>query len=393
LAAAAHLKAANVEVAFYGRAMEFWKNQMPAGMVLRSPWDASHISDPTRFFTLDSYHEKRGIEKSARVSRERFIEYGMWFQRLAAPGLDNRYIRRIDKEGTRFRLLLEDGASFYANRVIVATGIAPFAHRPVAFDHLPPDLVSHAYDHHDFTRFAGKRVAVVGGGQSGLECAALLSENGAEVELIIRAASVRWLHAREILRHPWNPFRTLLFHPTDVGPPLLTQVSARPDWFRLLPNALQGGFAYRCIRPAGAAWLRPRMGKVRITMKRSIDSATDTGGRLCLSLNDGTMRSFNHVVLATGYRVDILRYPFLPAKLTGQIQCTGGYPELNEGFECSIPGLHFLGAPAATSFGPLMRFVSGTAYSAAAVTRCVTGEAKRGPSWRTGCRLPHPQEW
>ena len=32
-----------------------------------------------------------------------------------------------------------------------------------------------------------------------------------------------------------------------------------------------------------------------------------------------------------------------------------------------MPGLHSLGAPAAASFGPLMRFVSGAGYAARAV--------------------------
>jgi len=32
-----------------------------------------------------------------------------------------------------------------------------------------------------------------------------------------------------------------------------------------------------------------------------------------------------------------------------------------------VPGLHFLGAPAALSYGPLMRFVAGTGYASAAL--------------------------
>jgi len=41
-----------------------------------------------------------------------------------------------------------------------------------------------------------------------------------------------------------------------------------------------------------------------------------------------------------------------------------GYPVLKRGLECSIPGLHFLGKPAAWSFGPLVGFVSGTEFAA-----------------------------
>src|SRR5262249_2339760 len=158
-----------------------------------------------------------------------------------------RYVVTIDKQPTRFRLLLDDGETCYAERVIIATGIGAFAHRPATFDRLPPELVSHACDHRDLGRFNGKRIAVVGGGQSAIERPVLLSENGAEVELLVRAAKLRWLRPRQVLRHPRNPFRTLFFHPTDVGPALFTQISARPQWFRLLPYRMQERFARRCI--------------------------------------------------------------------------------------------------------------------------------------------------
>jgi hypothetical protein len=74
------------------------------------------------------------------------------------------------------------------------------------------------------------------------------------------------------------------------------------------------------------------------------------------------------VLLGTGYRVDITRYRFL-AELLDAIQRVGGYPVLGRGFESSVPRLHFLGAPAAWSFGPIMRFVSGSWYSCRALAR------------------------
>jgi pyridine nucleotide-disulfide oxidoreductase len=392
LSAAAHLRFANVSVAVFGRAMDFWQNHMPAGMLLRSPWEASHFSDPLRCLTLDSYYAQRRLEKDEPIALETFVQYGKWFQQTVAPDLDRRYIVTVEKQPTRFRLLLEDGDSCYAERVIIATGIGSFAHRPAMFDCLPPELVSHACDHRDLSRFNGKYVAVIGGGQSALESAALLAENGAEVELIVRAPKIRWLHAREVLRHPWNPLRKLFFHPTDVGPALYTQISARPPWFRLLPPGLQGRFAQRCIRPAGAAWLKHRFGPVHVTTQRSVVAAQPVGERLSLRLTDGSQRNVDHLLLATGYRVDILRHGFLPASLGKQIEGSGGYPELTSGFECSVPGLHFLGAPAAASFGPLMRFVSGSAFAAAALTRCVTGEKTlQKTPWRTGWRLSNPQ--
>ena len=51
------------------------------------------------------------------------------------------------------------------------------------------------------------------------------------------------------------------------------------------------------------------------------------------------------------------------------IRLAGGYPVLGAGLESSVPGLHFVGAPAAYSFGPVMRFVVGSWYAAPAIAR------------------------
>jgi cation diffusion facilitator CzcD-associated flavoprotein CzcO len=252
LAAAAHLRAANVETAVFGRTMEFWKHNMPAGMLLRSPWHASHIAGIDGL-TLDNFYREEGMQPSEPVSLRWFIEYGSWFQRRAAPELDERRVTRLEKRGDGFHLSLEDGGSLMARRVVIATGIGSFAYKPEVFDHAPRELASHSADHVDLRRFEGKSVVIVGRGQSALESAALLAECGAAVELIARTPDIRWLHAREILRSSWNPLRRLFFHPTDVGPALFTQIAARPEWFQRIPAQWQPWFGYRCIRPAGAA--------------------------------------------------------------------------------------------------------------------------------------------
>ena len=42
LAVAAHLKAANIATHVLGDPLSFWRDHMPKGMKLRSPWIASH---------------------------------------------------------------------------------------------------------------------------------------------------------------------------------------------------------------------------------------------------------------------------------------------------------------------------------------------------------------
>jgi hypothetical protein len=167
----------------------------------------------------------------------------------------------------------------------------------------------------------------------------------------------------------------LLFAPAEVGPAGVSRLVSAPDWYRRQPRALQDRLSVRSLRPAGAAWLVPRLEQVKITLGRSVTEATASRGgkHVELRLDDGQLRSCDHVLLATGYRVDISAYPFLPGSLLERIARAGGYPKLDRGFQSSVPGLHFLGAPSAWSYGPLMRFVAGTEFAAPVLTRAILG--------------------
>lgn len=376
LSAAAHLRSiGGLEVRVFGECMSFWERNMPAGMLLRSYWDGSHISDPHDEFTLDRYQAARGVALPRPVRLDDFVGYGRWVQRHVANPLDPRRITRLEPATKGFRLSLEDGDSLSAQRVVIATGIASYVRRPPQFNGLPPSLVSHSSEHCDLRPFAGKRVAVVGGGQSALESAALLREAGAEVEVLVRAPIVHWLRHGSPL-HAWlhadgNLLGKILYPPSDIGPPGINWLVDKPDLFKRLPMALQERFARRAIRPAGAGWLRPRMDGAAITIGRLVTSAKPIGQQVRVGLDDGTERQVDHVLLATGYRVDVSRCSFLAPELLASLRLVDGYPQLTAGFEASVPGLHFVGAVAAGSFGPLMRFVAGTKYASTALARCI----------------------
>jgi NADPH-dependent 2,4-dienoyl-CoA reductase/sulfur reductase-like enzyme len=227
-------------------------------------------------------------------------------------------------------------------------------------------------------------VLVVGGGQSALECAALLQESGARAEVAVRDDHVHWLHGGKYQRM-LGRYARLVYAPTDVGPMGLSRLVAVPDLFRRLPRRGQDPLAYRSIRPAGAAWLPPRLTEVPIRLGRSVVSATARDGQVHITFADGDTQTVDHLLFGTGYRVDITRYPFLAAGLTARIRRAGGYPVLGRGMESSVPGLHFLGAPAAWSFGPILRFVSGGWYTSRALVRTIAG-----PSRLPGAAVPAP---
>jgi FAD-dependent urate hydroxylase len=349
-------------------------------MLLRSPLAGSHLSDPAHTLTLAAYQAASGNHISAPLPLSRFIDYGRWFQCRAVPNLDRRKVRRVESETAGFRLTLEDGEAWKARRVIVAAGIVPFARRPPEFKAVPCSLASHSCDHSDLSGFAGRKVVVIGAGQSALESAALLHEMGCGVEVLVRAALIHWLWRTSWI-HTWPPASRLLYAPPDVGQAGVSHLVARPNWFRRLPREIQNRLAVRAIRPAGAAWLKPRTQHVPITTGRTVVSAVPAGQRIVLKLNDGSERCADHLLLATGYRVDISGYPFLPAELLSSIRRVNGYPRLDDGFESSVCGLHFLGAPAAWSFGPLMRFVAGSEFAARALTRKILRQGCGRDGW------------
>jgi len=375
LSAAAHLRAVKgLEVRVFGEPMSFWERHMPVGMRLRSPWAASHLADPNRSLTLEAYQSACGNHLSAPIPLSRFIEYGRWFQHRAVPETEARKVLRIEPGAAGFRVSLDSGEECTARRVVIAAGIVPFAWRAPEFDSVPTQYASHSCDQRDLRHFARRRVAVIGGGQSALESAALLHEAGAEVEVIARQPRIHWLD-RSAKLHRLGLVSRLMYHPSDVGPAGVSQLVGRPNLFRRLPRRLQELLGVRSIRAAGAAWLQPRLRDVPISTGRSVISAAPAGDRVTLKLQDGTERRVDHVLLATGYRVDIARYSFLSEDLLKSIRRIDGFPQLDAGFETSMAGLHFLGAPAAWSFGPLMRFVAGTSFAARALTLRIAGEA------------------
>jgi pyridine nucleotide-disulfide oxidoreductase len=371
LSSAAYLRSAGIEARVFGEPMAFWENQMPAGMCLRSNWGASHIADPKQELTLDAYCRQNGNHVSKPIPLDRFVDYGRWYQSQAVRDLEKRNVASIDTDAGGFKVCMADGEEFTARRVVVAAGISAFAARPAEFAGIPSSLASHTSEHKDLRTFAGRRVAIIGAGQSALESAALLKENGIQVEVIARAKTLNWvgLHAR---LHHLGLISKMMYSTRDVGPAGISRLVAMPHVFRRFPRSFQERTAYRAIRPAGAGWLQARIADVPITLGRRVKSAAIAGSQLRLQLDDAAERLVDHALLATGFRVDVARYPFLSPSLSKQLKIVNGFPVLKRGLESSIPGLHFVGKPAAWSFGPLLGFVSGAEFASNELVRCMS---------------------
>jgi len=139
--------------------------------------------------------------------------------------------------------------------------------------------------------------------------------------------------------------------------------------------------------PAGAWWVRDRVeGKVNIRTGCEIISARAEGGRLLLRVREQDKGEFelrtDHLVAGTGYKVDVDRLPFLDQDLRARIDRIERAPRLNRHCESSVSGLYFVGVMSAMSFGPLFRFVAGTAYTGPALSRHLARAVAREASAR-----------
>lgn len=376
LSTAAHLEARGLRVAIFGKPLELWREKMPQGMFLRSHWWATNLSDP---------HKKYGLRDFFRVSEhsacyplpaQTFIDYGMWFQKQVVPAVNPTYISSVERSRQHFLLTLADGRIVETAAVVMAMGLSYYQHIPAEYTHLPGELLSHSGDHGDFSRFAGQKVAIIGGGQSAVEYSALLHEAGAEVDLIARRP-IAWLAPDN---DDPRPLLERLRAPNSAISPgwKCWGLEAFPYLFQSLPQARKDSILKNNHHPGGSDWLRERViGRVTLYEGQTVTSMVESDSGVELTLADNVRLQVEHVIMATGYEADTRRLPMLGPEMLAQIKTHLGSPILNPWFESSVPGLYFVGFSALQSFGPLYRFVGGVPATAPRVARAVARRVAR----------------
>ena len=377
LSTAAHLLGRGLRVAVFGKPLELWREHMPHGMLLRSHLFASNLSDPGQDHALAQFFKHSRHQAAFPLPLQTFIDYGLWFQQRAVAGVDETYVSSIERRDVRFGIRLEDGREVESRAVVMATGPHLYANRPAPFTGLPVGLVSHSSDHRDFSRFKGRDVVVIGGGQSAIEFAALLHEAGATVRVVSRR-SIKWLAPDRA--SPRSAFERLLAPNATIAPGWVNWLWDRmPYLFYRFPQ--QWKDAYNASYHSGATdWLRTRvLGKVMLHERQTVTQLTVVKDKAVATISDGAELSADHILLATGYTVDIDRLTMLHASLRAQIARDRASPILNHWFESTVPGLYFIGLTAVRAFGPLYRFVAGCGAAAGRVTSAITRGLRARP--------------
>lgn len=378
LSIAAHLASFGVSFRIFGHPMSIWRDHMPKGMRLKSEGFASSLSEPSGQFTLRNYCQQKGItydDVGEPVHIETFIAYGQAFQKKFVPNLEEKFVVSLRESAVGFEAELEDGEKVVARRIVVAVGITYYSYVPPVLAALPKEAVSHSSAHSDLAGLKGRSIAVVGAGSSALDLAALLHEAGVPVHLVARSSTIRFQDPptgeRSLMQRLLNP-RTGI----GSGRQLYFFANA-PHWFRLLPEALRLDRVRKTLGPAPPWFTKEQVaGKVPFHLGVEIVSAEAEKGRVALHLAgpDGKQSIVNvdHVIAATGYKVDLEKLQFLNQNLRQRIRTTDLAPALSASFESSVPGLHFVGISSANTFGPLMRFAFGADYTARYIAKRLT---------------------
>lgn|SRR5665213_390847 len=375
LSVAAHLRAKGVNFRIFGEPMKTWTSAMPKGMFLKSEGFASSLFDPARELTLAKYCAKHALEYSdigTPVPLETFIAYGLEFQERFVPDLDQRSVAGISEEEGGFKVRLDDAEEITTRSVVLAVGISGYAYTPPNLTTLPSEYVSHSSTHIDLDEFADRDVALIGAGSSAIDLAMLLRNVGARPVIVARAAELE-------------------YHNQPVDPRPLFQRVLRPlscigqDWRRrvftdvpLLFHALPQMIRLREIRvksgPSGGWFTKSEVdGHVPVHLSREVSRLSLEDGKVQLTLTGSgapaETLTVDHVIAATGYRVDVNRLDILPETLRSKVATVDDAPTLSANFESSVPGLYFVGVAAMNSFGPVFRFACGAEYTASHLSR------------------------
>ena len=388
LSIAAHLAPTSVNFRIFGPPMHTWRTAILRDSHLKSDGFASSLYEPTRRFTLRSFCNETNqpyADTGLPVPCATFIEYGMAFQQRFVPTLDQRTIVEVKRAGDAFTLRADDGEIMSARRVVMATGLGRFGFMPPPLAALGPEFATHSSAYSTVERFAGRDVIVIGAGASALDLAKELLAEGATVRIVARGSEIVF-HDPPVER---SAFQSILAPSTGLGPGWKSLFCTElPVLFHALPESLRVRVVRRHLGPSGCWFTRdPVQSKAGFLLEREVREATAEGGRVRLTLArvDGSGAETvetDHVIAATGYRVDLARLGCLPEELRREIRLCDTSPALSTDFESSVPGLYFVGLAAANSFGPLLRFAFGARFAAERLSAHLTRTAARRPALR-----------
>lgn len=366
LSLAAHLRGLRARV--FGAQMETWRARMPQEMTLRSAWEETSLSAPAGSGTIDAWAAATGEPRREPIAIATFLRYADWFTDSFVPELEPSDVAGVEERKDGYVVTTVGGSEALARRLVLAVGVVPFANAPPPFDAQLDGRVSLAVERRDLDSLRGRRLTIVGGGQSALDAAALAVEAGVETELLVRSR-LHWFADREP-HYERGPLRQRLYRlaypAVGYGPPPLNRLVLHPDLFARLPVGWRLRLTRRLLRAGGSPSVHGQLkGHLRVLENATVRRLRETRSGLQLELEDGQTRETDHVIVAAGYRFAVDRLAFLSPSLRARIATERGWPALDRHFaSTTVPGISFVGFAAEGRFGPVSRYVLGTRFTA-----------------------------
>jgi cation diffusion facilitator CzcD-associated flavoprotein CzcO len=308
------------------------------GQAWHHHYDRLHLHTDRRFSGLP--HRPIPKDYPVFVPKDKLLTYWQDYARhYGIKPLFNQEVRKVERQGTRW-VIRTATDTFEADQVVLCTGYNRVPNVP----HWPGDRdlykgeILHSSRYRNAEPYRGKKVLVVGMGNSGAEIALDLCENGADTCISLRS--------------PVNIVtRDVRGKPTQLSAIVLSTLL--PNWAydrlsRLVQRQTIGDLSNYGIRtPDFSPTQGIRRGRIPvldigtvarikagdITVKRDIEHFTATG----VQFVDGTREAFDAVILATGYRALISE---LVEGLTPRLNDRGCPDQL---WYDDLPGLYFLG--------------------------------------------------
>jgi len=301
-------------------------------------YDRLHLHTVRGFSGLAHFRIPR--KYPAYLSRDQFVaylrEYASHFALQVMPGCE---VRRIatDPDSSRWTTSTTSGLTWRSRAVVIATGQyrVPIVPRWPGADIFRGEL-THSATYRRPAPYAGKRVLVVGAGNSGAEIATDVAENGAAFS----ALSMRTAPAIV----PRDPFgmpvqRTGIM--LSFLPPFVADRVAR-----LTARVVLGDLtAYRIPRPGWGPFSAKRVPLIDVgfvsAVKRGLVKIRPALERLTESeavFADGSAEPFDVVIAATGFGTGL-------ENLLGRnsVLNEAGEPVASSGDPTARPGLYFMG--------------------------------------------------
>jgi FAD-dependent urate hydroxylase len=308
LSTAAFAREQGIDVVVIGRPMEFWRENMPDGMFLRSG-SGWHL-DAAGLHTLEAYLEERRIDPDDAdpIPIALFRDYAEWFRDAKGIVVRQDLVADLAAPDDRFEATLESGHRIVADTVLCAPGIRYYSNLPDWASSLPPDRAAHTCDLVRFEAPRRRAGSLVGGRQSAYEWAALLREHGAERVDIVH-------------RHDVPRFERVSWAFVDQH--VERTIDVRGYW-RNLPKADQDAIGQRFWEVGRLTleyWLTPRLdwaGLHRWPGCEVVEAGSaGSGPYVEVRLSNSERLAVDYVVFASGYRADLGRVPYLAACCDG----------------------------------------------------------------------------